>query len=124
MIRHIQLSIHLVYYVQRIVTSVVEVLQEDYTNPFSPLLDALQLHSISSGVPVEDRSQVLQLLNMRKIGIELKNYFIQDHLVSGVTDPNLDLLCIRQSDAAPFFEIYAELYFDTKHLQKVVNRGW
>ena len=121
MIRHIQLSIHLVYYVQRIVTSVVEVLQEDYTNPFSPLLDALQLHSI---VPVEDRSQVLQLLNMRKIGIELKNYFIQDHLVSGVTDPNLDLLCIRQSDAAPFFEIYAELYFDTKHLQKVVNRGW
>ena len=38
--------------------------------------------------------------------------------------PNLDLLCIQQFDAAPFFENYAELYFDTKHLQKVLNGGW
>ena len=38
--------------------------------------------------------------------------------------PNLDLLCIRQSDAAPFFENYAKLYFDAKHLEKGLNSGW
>ena len=37
--------------------------------------------------------------------------------------PNLDLLCARQSDAAPFCENYAKLYFNVKHLQKGVNRG-
>ena len=31
--------------------------------------------------------------------------------------PNLDLLCIQQSDAVPFCENYAKLYFDTKHLK-------
>ena len=37
--------------------------------------------------------------------------------------PNLGLSCIQQFDAAPFFENYAELYFDTKHLRKVLNWG-
>ena len=37
--------------------------------------------------------------------------------------PNLDLLCVRKSDAAPFFENYAELYFPTKHLEMVLKRG-
>ena len=45
-------------------------------------------------------------------------------LLSCLASPNLDLLCIWQSDAAPLFENYAELYFDTKHLEKVLNRGW
>ena len=31
---------------------------------------------------------------------------------------NLDLLCVRQSDAAPFCENYTKLYFDAKHLEK------
>ena len=38
--------------------------------------------------------------------------------------PNLDLLCIWQSNAAPFCEIYAKLYFDAKHLEKELNREW
>ena len=36
---------------------------------------------------------------------------------------NLDLLCVRQSDAAPFCENYTKLYFDAKHLEKKTNRG-
>ena len=40
------------------------------------------------------------------------------------TGPNLDLLCIRQSYAAPFCENYAKLYFDGKHLQKGLNKRW
>ena len=38
--------------------------------------------------------------------------------------PNVDLLCICQSDTAPFCENYAKLYFDVKHLEKGLNRGW
>ena len=38
-------------------------------------------------------------------------------------DHNLDLSCVWQSDAASFFENYANLYFDVKHLQKGLNRG-
>ena len=38
--------------------------------------------------------------------------------------PNLDLFCIRQSNAAPFCENYAKLYFDAKHLNKRLNKGW
>ena len=38
--------------------------------------------------------------------------------------PNLDLSCVRQLDVAPFCENYAKLYFDAKHLEKGLNRGW
>ena len=65
----------------KLVTSVTEVL----LNPFSQLLDAQQLYNISSGVPVEDSNQVLQLINMRKTGIELRDCFTQDRVASGVT---------------------------------------
>ena len=41
----------------------------------------------------------------------------------GKTDPNLDLLCIWQLDAAPFSENYQKLHFDAKHLEKRLNRG-
>ena len=40
------------------------------------------------------------------------------------TGPNLDLLCIQLLNAAPFFRNYAKLYFDSKHLEKGLNRGW
>ena len=36
----------------------------------------------------------------------------------------LDLLCVRQLDAAPFCENYAKLYFDAKHSENRLNRGW
>ena len=39
------------------------------------------------------------------------------------TGPNLDLLCVQQSHAAPFCENYAKLYFNAKHLEKGSNRG-
>ena len=38
--------------------------------------------------------------------------------------PNLDFLCFRQSDAASFFENYAQIYVDPKHLEMGLNRGW
>ena len=44
-------------------------------------------------------------------------------IMSGYPSPNLDLSCVWQSDAAPFFENYANLYFDAKHLGKGLNRG-
>ena len=37
--------------------------------------------------------------------------------------PNLDLFCIRLLNAAPFCKNYAEIYFDTNHLEKGLNRG-
>ena len=37
---------------------------------------------------------------------------------------NLALVCVWQSDAAPFCENYTKLYFDAKHLEKRLNRGW
>ena len=35
----------------------------------------------------------------------------------------LDLYCIQLSNAAPFCENYAKLYFDAKHLENRLNRG-
>ena len=40
------------------------------------------------------------------------------------SSPNLDLLCIQQSGVALFCENYAKLYFDAKHLEKELNRGY
>lgn len=70
---------------EKLLTLVTELFQEDYLNSFSPLLDGQKLCNISSGVPVEDSNQVLQLVNMRQIRIELRNCFIQDLFVSCVT---------------------------------------
>ena len=42
----------------------------------------------------------------------------------GHAGPNLDLLCVWQSDAAPFCVNHTKLYFDAKHLKKGLNRGW
>ena len=38
----------------------------------------------------------------------------------GCSGLNLDLLCVRESDAAHFYENYAELYFDTKGVEQGV----
>ena len=38
--------------------------------------------------------------------------------ISLLSSPNLDILCIQQADGAPFYETYAKLYFDAKHLEK------
>ena len=35
----------------------------------------------------------------------------------------LELYCIRLSNAAPFCQNYAKLYFDAKHLEKGLNKG-
>ena len=37
---------------------------------------------------------------------------------------NLDLLCTWQLNTASFCENYAKLYFDAKHSEKGLNRGW
>ena len=69
---------------EKLVTSVVEVLKEDYIHPFSPTLDTQCLYNISSGVPIED-NEVLKSLNMKQVGMKLRDSFIQDCLVSGLT---------------------------------------
>ena len=45
-------------------------------------------------------------------------------ITSSIADPNLDLLCVRQPDAAPIHENYAKPYVKAKHLEKGLNRGW
>ena len=45
-------------------------------------------------------------------------------MLDAPSGPNLDLLCVQQSGAAPFCENYAKLYFDAKHLEKGLNREW
>ena len=45
-------------------------------------------------------------------------------MLDAPSGPNLDLLCVQQSGAAPFCENYAKLYFDAKHLEKGLNRVW
>ena len=59
----------------------------------------------------------------------MKKVTVISVLVGGLGDistvvPNLDLLCIWQSDTALFCENYAKLYFDAKYLEKGLNRGW
>ena len=41
-----------------------------------------------------------------------------------LTGPNLDLLCVWQSNPTHFCEIYANLYFDAKHLENWLNSWW
>ena len=45
-------------------------------------------------------------------------------MLDAPSGPNLDLLCVQQLGASPFCENYAKLYFDTKQLEKGLNRGW
>ena len=37
---------------------------------------------------------------------------------------NLAFLCIEKLGSGPFGENYAKLYFDVKHLEKGLNKGW
>ena len=45
-------------------------------------------------------------------------------MLDAPSGPNLDLLCVQQSGAAPFCEYYAKFYFDAKHSEKRPNMGW
>ena len=45
-------------------------------------------------------------------------------MLDASSGPNLDLLCVQQSGAAPFCENYAKLYFDVKHLKNGLNKWW
>ena len=38
--------------------------------------------------------------------------------------PNIDIFCVQLLNAAPFCENYAKIYFDAKHVEKGLNRGW
>ena len=45
-------------------------------------------------------------------------------MLDAPSGPNLDLLYVQQSGTAPICENHSMLYFDAKHLQKGLNRGW
>ena len=47
--------------------------------------------------------------------------FIRPKLI-GISDPNLDLLCVFQLNTASICENYANLYFDAEHLER--DRIW
>ena len=44
-------------------------------------------------------------------------------MLDAPSGPNLDLLCVQQSDAAPICENFRMLCFAAKHLEKGLNRG-
>ena len=54
----------------------------------------------------------------------LQNSYLYNQRPPGLAGPNIDLLCIWQLDTAPFCENKAKPYFDAKHLEKGLNRGW
>ena len=41
-----------------------------------------------------------------------------------ISCPYLDNFCIQQSDVLLFSENHLKLYFDAKHLEKGLSRGW
>ena len=46
-------------------------------------------------------------------------------MITDITGPNLDLLCVWQSDAIPFCKNYAKLYFDANSWDWIQNkRDW
>ena len=47
-----------------------------------------------------------------------KEYDVYIIIIFRIAGPNLDLLCVRQSDTLPINEIYAKLYFQAKHLKR------
>ena len=48
------------------------------------------------------------------------NPVLSPAMLDAPSGPNLDLLCVQQSGATPFYENYVKIYFDEKH---VWNRG-
>ena len=59
----------------------------------------------------------------QKLGPLLRNVLDLEFVII-LAGPNLDLLWVGQSDAVPFCKNYANLYYDTKHLEERLNRGW
>lgn len=57
----------------------------------------------------------IHLIQLRR----MKVWLAREDTYSG---PNLDLFCVRQLDAALFYENYAELHFDAKSLEKGFKR--
>ena len=45
-------------------------------------------------------------------------------MLDAPSGPDLDLLCVQQAGAVPICENHSMFYFDTKHLEKGLNRGW
>ena len=68
------------------------------------------------------RVGVLMLGRKKIVSTESKN-LVLSAFVSSFTGHILDLYCIRLSNAAPFYNNYAKLYFDAKHLEKGLNKG-
>ena len=51
-----------------------------------------------------------------------KSIVFQKHFWTSLGDI-VDLYCVLLSNAASFWENYAKLYFDSKHLEKGLNKG-
>ena len=69
---------------EKMVTKVIEVLQEEYINPFSVLVDEGQLYNLSSGVPVSiDLAD--EILETRNKGIEIAEKFTTERLLGDGT---------------------------------------
>ena len=69
---------------EKMVTKVIEVLQEEYINPFSLLVDKEQLYNLSSGVPVS-ADLADEILNTRSIGMDISEKFTTERLLESGT---------------------------------------
>ena len=83
-----------------------------------------QVHCIGPHLKVRDTEKDIGLTKNYYITISMQKISSMHKLILTISCPNLNLLCVRQSNAASFCENYAKLYFDAKHLEKGLNKGW
>ena len=76
---------------EKLVTRVIEVLEEEYLNPFSVLIDEDQLYNLSSGVPVES-DLADEILETQNKGIKLADMFATKRLTTNGTKKFHDTL--------------------------------
>ena len=76
---------------EKMVQRVMDVLQEEYMNPFSVLLDENQLYNLSSGVPVES-DLTEKILAVESTGTEIAKTFATERLLTNGTKKFHDAL--------------------------------
>lgn len=65
---------------EKLITKVMDVFQNEYLNPFSPLLETNELVNLSLGVPVGDVAD--DIINIWSSGKEKSELFVQERLVT------------------------------------------
>ena len=69
---------------EKLVTKAIDVIQEEYINPFSILVDEDKLFNLSSGVPVQN-DLAEEILQIHSVGNELAKQFAAERMLSDST---------------------------------------